>query len=296
MRHLFTVAAVLVAISFTPPTTHANILGLFGFDCYGGHNCGCGHYGRCGTGCGRGCACEPGCGCDQGCGSEVSCGCEPTCGCGTGCYANGRQYAGQKFHCGCRSYVPICPCTGPCDGGCCQGGRGNCCEPACGCEQGGCCEPTCGTGCGSCCEPCCSHKCCLKHCGFCSGCGYVVSALCCCAPCAGCSGETYWNEWHNDPPRCQDPCNCNGEWIGPGYGTGYCPSCGPYSGGVGAQSGSYSSNANASAVNARNHGANRSMVAQNGWSGQSQPVRAASRPANRAQVNPNNQPSRPIQW
>ena len=32
MRHLFIVAAVLAAISFTPATTHANIFGLFGFD------------------------------------------------------------------------------------------------------------------------------------------------------------------------------------------------------------------------------------------------------------------------
>ncbi len=292
MRHLFTVAAVLAAISFTPATTHANIFGLFGFDCGGGHNCGCGNHGGCGTECG--CACEQGCGCDQGCGCEVSCGCEPACGCGTGCYANGRQYAGQKFQCGCRSHVPICPCTGPCGG--CQDGCGSCCEPACGCECGSSCEPSCGTGCGSCCEPCRSHKCCLKHCGFCSGCGYLVGALCGGASC-GCSGETYWNEWHNDPPRCQDPCNCHGEWIGPGYGSGCCPGGGPCNGGcAGAQGGSYNSNAYASASNARNNGANRAMVAQNTRPVQSQPVRTASRPVSRGQVNSNGQPARPIQW
>jgi hypothetical protein len=296
MRHLFTVAAVLAAISFMPATTNANIFGLFGFDCYGGHNCGCGNHGGCGTGCGCGCACEQDCGCEQGCGCEASCGCEPACGCGTGCYANGRQYAGQKFCCGCKSYVPICPCTGPCDNGCCQGsGCGNCCEPACGCDCGNCCEPTCGTGCGSCCESCCSHSCCLKHCGFCSGCGHILSMLCCCSPCAGCSGETYWNEWHNDPPRCQDPCNCHGDWIGPGC----CPSCGPCNGGygcAGAQGYPRNSNAYAAASPGRNNGGNRAMVAQNTRPAQSQQMRAASRPVNRGQVNSNGQPTRPIQW
>jgi hypothetical protein len=194
--------------------------------------------------------------------------------------------------------VPICPCTGPCDTGCGQGcDCGNCCEPACGAECGNCCEPTCGTGCGSCCDPCRSRTCCLKHCGFCSGCGYIVSALCSCAPCGGCSGETYWNEWHNDPPRCQDPCNCHGDWIGPGAGPGYCPSCGPYNGGyMGAQGRPGSSNAYASAGSARNNSMKRAPIAQNGRSAQSQPVRTASRPVNRGQVNPNGQPVRPIQW
>jgi hypothetical protein len=308
MRHLFTVAAVLAAISFTPVTTQANIFGLFGFDCGGGHNCGCAsRCCGCGSGCGCGSCCEPACGCgpsccEPACGCEPGCGCEPACGCGCGCFPNGRQYAGQMFSCGCRSYVPICPCTGPC-GGCCQSwGCGGCCEPACGCECGSGCEPTCGTGCGSCCGPCQSHSCCLKHCGFCSGLGHVLSVLCCCSPCAGCSGETYWSEWHNDPPRCQDPCNCQGEWIGPGC----CPSCGPCGGGyVGAQSCPCNSGGYAvAAPPVRSNTTMRPMVAQNSRPVQSQPARTASRPVVRqqtqvqAQANANRQQqtARPIQW
>jgi hypothetical protein len=117
----------------------------------------------------------------------------------------------------------------------------------------------------------------------------------CCSPCAGCSGETYWNEWHNDPPRCQDPCNCHGDWIGPGC----CPSCGPCNGGygcAGAQGCPYNSNGYASTAPARNNGGNRAMVAQNTRPTQSQQMRVASRPVNRGQVNSNGQPTRPIQW
>jgi hypothetical protein len=139
----------------------------------------------------------------------------------------------------------------------------------------------------------------LKHCGFCSGCGHLLSVLCCCNPCAGCSGETYWSEWHNDPPRCQDPCNCHGDWIGPGNGGGCCPSCGPCDGGcAGAQGCPCNSNGYAAAAPVRSNGANRQMVAQNSRpaQSQSQSVRTASRPVNRGQVNSNAQPARPIQW
>jgi hypothetical protein len=34
--------------------------------------------------------------------------------------------------------------------------------------------------------------------------------------CAGC-GECYWNEWYNDPPSCAEPCDCYGNWAGPGH-------------------------------------------------------------------------------
>jgi hypothetical protein len=34
----------------------------------------------------------------------------------------------------------------------------------------------------------------------------------------------YWSEWHNDPPRCCDPCNRCGEWVGPSAGCG-CGGC-----------------------------------------------------------------------
>jgi hypothetical protein len=36
--------------------------------------------------------------------------------------------------------------------------------------------------------------------------------------CTGCDGELYWSEWHNDPPRCCDPCDCHGNWVGGGHG------------------------------------------------------------------------------
>lgn len=224
MRTLLSAVALVAAISLTTPIAEANIFGLFGFDCCGGHNCGCKSCGSCGnccepccgTGCGcyanTGC-CEPACGCN-------SC-CEPCCGCGSCC--NGRQYACQTFNCCCNTYTPICPCVGNCNNGC-----GGCCEPACGCSSCG--EPCCGcgTGCGQGCAPswcgsgtaCCPRKCCLKNYGFCCCCGHVVDAFCKCCPCGGCSGEVYWNEWHNDPPYCQDPCNSCGQFTGGcgGYG------------------------------------------------------------------------------
>jgi hypothetical protein len=36
-----------------------------------------------------------------------------------------------------------------------------------------------------------------------------------CGGCSGCSDEAYWCEWHNDPPRCCDPCDRCGNWVGP---------------------------------------------------------------------------------
>jgi hypothetical protein len=61
----------------------------------------------------------------------------------------------------------------------------------------------------------------LKHCGFCHICWEVVDTLsncCCCGGGCGCNSEVYWSEWHNDPPRCCDPCDCYGNWTGPGNG------------------------------------------------------------------------------
>jgi hypothetical protein len=140
----------------------------------------------------------------------------------------------------------------------------------------------------------------LKHCGFCSGCGYLLSTLCSCCPCGGCCGETYWSEWHNDPPRCQDPCNCHGDWIGPSCpscGPGCCPSCGP---GCGPCDGPYSYIDGAYAGPApgnrqtvkRNGQQNQPNVAQR--SHQQMQQRVATRPAPRVQMN--TQPNRPIQW
>lgn len=231
MRNFLCAFAVVAAVSFTPASSQATIFALFGFDPSGQHNCGC----KLG-GCGCGNCCDPGCGCGGcGCGTccEPACGCcdcggccEPCCGCGTGCFPNGRRFAGQRFNGCCRSHAPVCPCV-DC-GGCCDPccGCGNCCEPGCGCGDcgcGNCCEPVCGCGDGCCgkgtaCRP---YKCCLKNVGFGSCWGCALNAMPCRSGC-GCNGEVYWNEWHNDPPCCHDPCNCCGEWNGPSAAN-----CGP---------------------------------------------------------------------
>ena len=333
MRTLFSVIALLAAIALSPSPAQANIFGLFGFDCCGGHNCGCGR-----QGCG-GC-CEPACGCNDCCEPACGCGgcCEPACGCGTGCFPNGRQYAGQTFDCCCETRTPICPCVGSC---------GGCCQPSCGC--GDCCEPTCGEpacGCSSCCSPCggcgtgcatwcgsgtanCPRKCCLKNWGFCSPCGHIVDAICKCTPCSGCSGEVYWSEWHNDPPCCQDPCNQCGQWTGGGCGSCGGGSCGCNSGSCGCGGGSTSSCGcdggyasqtppRSSTAFARHAPANRTIAAnsrpqqQQQSAGQSRqsyvsqtptqsvPMRTASRPmANRPVSNNQSQgntQARPIMW
>jgi hypothetical protein len=188
------------------------------------------------------------------------------CSAAIGCHSS--PYAGMQYECSC-GYGPgrwavgaACGCGDQCAVEC----DSNCvvaCGDSCGCSAGG---------------------------GMFNG--RVLNAIC---GCDGCGGNLYWSEWHNDPPRCQDPCNCHGDWIGPGYGPGCCPSCGP-GGCVGAQGGPNNSTGYASAAPARNNGANRAMVSQNARPVQSQPVRTASRPVNRQQMNSNVQPSRPIQW
>jgi hypothetical protein len=218
--------AALLAVLSMPTCGHStDLCSLLGIHCACGNSCG----GCCEAACGceASCGCEPSCGC----GGEVGCGCEPSCGCGSGC--NGCQFAGQTWNCCNECGPPICPCTGPecCGGGCGCGcgdpcGCGDCCEPSCGYA----CEPTCGcsSGCGDACG---RGKCC--GCGFCTGCGLLVGLLDkCCGGCSGCDGELYWSEWHNDPPRCYDPCDCHGNWIGPSsasyrgpYGYVYSPGC-----------------------------------------------------------------------
>lgn len=228
MRIHVSLAAVLVTLLCTP-SYGWDLCSLFGFRC--GDS-------ACAACCEPGCGCAT-CGCGVGCSTEVGCGCEPSCGCGSGCCANGRQFAGQTFDCCEPSRVPICICTGPAGGceascGCAtECGCGVGCGPGCGCGTG--CEPGCGcgadcgcgaeVGCG--CEPACG-------CGG-GGCGLrghwlggVFFGSCCgrlvqsfdrlCGGCSGCSGEVYWNEWHNDPPSCCDPCDRCGNWTGPGYG------------------------------------------------------------------------------
>jgi hypothetical protein len=185
-----------------------------------------------------GIGCSDGCGSADACGCEADCGCEPACGCGDGCGVNGRQFAGQTWN-GCReSGPPICTCTGP--SRCCDTTSG--CGDACGCGDG--CEPGCGCepacGCASSCS--CDHGNCGR-CGCCFGsfCGHLVGCVDRLCGCSGCDGELYWSEWHNDPPRCCDPCDCHGNWVGPSSGGYRAPYDHPY----------YVGNANASQQVAR---------------------------------------------
>ncbi|WP_146443611.1 hypothetical protein [Botrimarina colliarenosi] len=191
--------------------------------------CGCGIAGVCGG--------AVGCG-DVSCGCEPGCAVEPGCGCGTTCGCNGRSMAGQMWcgDCGCDSHKPLINvCTGPdCCGGC-EPGCG--CAPSCGCGmEAGCgVEPGCGcdVGCGDTCGvgPCgCGNCPIIQNVGFGLKCiGSEVRnllrpigtplGLCCpqgsgCGGCGGC-GDLYWNEWHSDPPRCCDPCDDCGNWVGP---------------------------------------------------------------------------------
>jgi hypothetical protein len=125
-----------------------------------------------------------------------------------------------------------------------------------------------------------------------------LSWICSCCPCGGCSGETYWSEWHNDPPYCHDPCNCHGDWIGPG-----CPSCGPGCGAcngpcdggcVGARTNTghpapaYARTNNMNGGTARSANSNQQFAARS--ANQTNQTRIASRPTNNGQQN------RPIQW
>jgi hypothetical protein len=224
----------VVALSFSTTGFAYDLCDLLGFRC-----------GLCSSGCGNecGCACETSCGCESTCGCEAGCGCEPTCGCGSGCGMDGRQFAGQTWGCCEPGGPPVCPCTRP-DGTCCQSpcteGCGGCGDPGCGCEASCGCEPSC--GCGSC-SSCDTNECCLDGLCFGSCCGRflgLVDKLCGNGGCNGCSGEMYWNEWHNDPPMCQDPCDCYGNYTGPSHGGGYrAPYEHPYYAGSGTQESPY---------------------------------------------------------
>ena len=185
----------------------------YGFDLCQLLGLGCGDAYGCGAcGCDAGCGCEPTCGCGD-CGCDVGCGREPSCGCSAGCGCDGRQFAGQTFNCCDGCGPPLSPCTGPeCCG--CETSCG--CEPACGCggvygcgcDAGYGCEPSCGCGSGGCNSN--------SNCGFGQCCGRIVGFIDKLCGCGGCDSELYWSEWHNDPPRCCDPCDCHGNWIGPG--------------------------------------------------------------------------------
>ena len=180
--------------------------------------------GRCGDACGCAAPCECGCAAPSGCGDE--------CGCGVPCCKH-PSMGGQTWDC-CDGEGPKhCYCTGPngecCHRGCCgwlarwwhgdSCGCGDCCdEPACCCESTCECEPRCATGCSSAC----GDGCCGAPKGPCAS---LWNALC---GCSGCDCELYWSEWHNDPPRCCDPCDQCGNWIGPSSGPYRAPYSHPY--------------------------------------------------------------------
>jgi hypothetical protein len=133
-------------------------------------------------------------------GSRCSDSCGSGCGCGVGCGMDGRQFAGQTWSGCCEEGPRLCYCRdagGQCTGGMCGGSVNSC---GCGCEPTCAAEPSC--GCASNCGPS-NPGCCLFDCLF---------------GCTGCDGEFYWSEWHNDPPRCDNPCDCYGNWIGPSAG------------------------------------------------------------------------------
>jgi hypothetical protein len=145
-------------------------------------------------------------GCD-GCGNatcdcEAGCSCDPTCEVDVAC---GRKYAGKTWTCCRECGPPICSCKG--SGSCGQG-----CGSTCGCNGNG-------NGRRGCLRfACLDGSCCGRLVG-------LADRLC---GCTGCDGELYWSEWHNDPPRCCDPCDCHGNWVGPGHGGYRAPYDHPY--------------------------------------------------------------------
>lgn len=160
-----------------------------------------------------------GCG-DSGCGLKIGCAgvecgepaCDAACGDAGCCDVAKSCYAGMKWKgsCGPCQGIKFCRCTGP---GCKDKG----CGPACGCEPGCVAAPACEPGC-ECDEPCgCGSTCGDANCE----CRLLFKLRCLVRGvfgCAGCDGELYWSEWHNDPPRCCDPCDKCGNWIGPSIG------------------------------------------------------------------------------
>ena len=101
--------------------------------------------------------------------------------------------------------------------GCCCGPCGSCRGRTCGSSCGSACGSSCGGACGSSCGGACGSSC-GGSCGLCSlfcrrtlpddyrGAG---SYYCGC----GC-GELYLGDWRSSPPKCCDPCDCNGNYAG----------------------------------------------------------------------------------
>ncbi|MCA9236099.1 MAG: hypothetical protein KDA44_11550 [Planctomycetales bacterium] len=123
--------------------------------------------------------------------------------CDEGC-RDGRSFAGMKYDACCEHCGGGCGKSGCCDDQCagsCDDCNDACCDAACDACGAGDCGRCAGDGCGCSCQ---------KKGGW-------FSRVCrkCGIGCAGC-GEFYWCEWENDPPACCEPCNCHGDYIGPG--------------------------------------------------------------------------------
>lgn len=88
----------------------------------------------------------------------------------------GSPLAGMRYDCSCESSAK--PCTS--------------CTPACDAACGPSCDPRANAG----------------------GGGRCFSS----SPNRGCTGcgELYWSEWFNDPPQLHQPCDCEGNYVGPG--------------------------------------------------------------------------------
>ena len=107
------------------------------------------------------------------------CGCRSAMNCADGCARpQGSPLAGMRYDCSCEQ------------------GCSDCAQDAAGCGSP-CdapnCADACGKGGGGCRRP-------------------LLDRLC---GCTGC-GELYWCEWYNSPPQLCQPCDCHGNYVGPG--------------------------------------------------------------------------------
>ena len=107
-------------------------------------------------------------------------GCRSAINCADDCARpHGSPLAGARYDCSCEQGRPRC-----------AGGPVECGSPS---ETSGCAE-ACGSGCNGGCRP------------------GLVDRLC---GCTGCD-ELYWCEWYNSPPQLCQPCDCHGNYTGPG--------------------------------------------------------------------------------
>lgn len=119
--------------------------------------------------------------------------------------------------------------SGSCDDGC-----GPACGPMRGLSRFGACNDCNCDPCG--CDPCGCDPC---SCGRCWYRGPLSCVFAFFTPrfwCGPNCGERYWGDFYSDPPNCQDPCDCHGNFVGHGYReSGYpvdeyheggCPHCG----------------------------------------------------------------------